>query len=342
MKKKEKQKTTTYYSIDFTNNKVVMLSKLDNKNSWESIPADAYTTISFDELLNDIIEFRTVFSDFVNLKERVIPLLSGDGTLFRNTIKELYDIINNSSKYFTRYYADYIYNYFIEQKDSINFVILQKSLANAIKRIDNKFNVINKTINYEHYFNLKSNCNIQVINFDDKKYVIRSQDRNEIYHEADILFSNLFYDLSSIIHNKKLHICKCKYCKKFFFGSKNNVCCINPACKDKHLHIIKNEQRKKKSNSLYGIHLTKLNSYLSQQTHQLKSIVQEDMYYVNKFKSRNGEFRQRLKDEIERCRIENIIPGSDQDVFLKKLQAEIFIYRTKIADEWKYNYHSNI
>ena len=65
------------------------------------------------------------------------------------------------------------------------------------------------------------------------------------------------------------------------------------------------------------------------------------MYYVNKFKSRNDEYRQRLKDEIERCKIENIIPGSDQDIFLHRLETEIFIYRTKIADEWKSNNHSD-
>ncbi len=78
----------------------------------------------------------------------------------------------------------------------------------------------------------------------------------------------------------------------------------------------KNEKRRKKSKGPYEIHITALNDYLSQQTFQLKAIVQEDMYYVNKLKSRNGEFRNRLKDEIERCRIENIIPGHDQDVFL--------------------------
>lgn len=342
MKKKENTKTATYYSIDFANNKVVMLTKDEKQNSWESIPADVYTTISFNELLNDIIEFRTIFSDFENLKERLFSLLTREIALFHNTLKELYDIINNSSKYFTRYYTDYIYNFFLKERASIKAVILERSLKSAIESINNEFDKIRNAINYEYYFNLKSNSCIQVLDWDDIKYVIRSHDRNEIYHKADKLFSHLFYDLSYIIHNKKLYICKCKYCKKYFFGSENNDCCGDTSCKSKHLNILKNEKRRKKSKGPYEIHITALNDYLSQQTFQLKAIVQEDMYYVNKLKSRNGEFRNRLKDEIERCRTENIIPGHDQDVFLHKLEAEIYIYRTKIADEWKSNNHSNI
>jgi len=335
LKKKEERKITTYYSIDFTNNKVIFLTAEQNLTSWESIPADAYTTISFDEILNDIIEFRALFLNFENLKDRLISLLPGDGAVFHNTLKELYSIYINSSNYFTRYYNDYIYNFYVKERDSIKAIILDKTLKSAIDNINNEYNRIRKATNYKYYFSLNSNCSIQVISCEEKKYVIRSHDRNEIYYEANILLSNLFYDLSSIIQNKKLNICRCKYCKSFFFGSKNNVCCNDVSCRDKHLHIIKNEQRREKSKDPYVKHITLLNDYLSQQTYQLKAIVQENMNFVDKFKSRNSEFRQKMKDEIERCRIENIIPGPDQDIFLKKLQAEIFVYRTRIADEWK-------
>lgn len=81
--------------------------------------------------------------------------------------------------------------------------------------------------------------------------------------------------------------------------------------------------------------MSKLSSYLSQHTSTLKANIQEDMRYVEKFKSRNGEFKDRLRTEIERCIAENIIPGEEQDTFLQKLEAEITIYQSQIEAEWR-------
>ena len=75
--------------------------------------------------------------------------------------------------------------------------------------------------------------------------------------------------------------------------------------------------------------------YLSQHTYILKGNVHDDMFYVERFKSRNAEFRARMRAEIERCSAENIIPSVEQDVFLKKLEAEIYMYQLQIEEEWR-------
>ena len=51
--------------------------------------------------------------------------------------------------------------------------------------------------------------------------------------------------------------------------------------------------------------------------------------------SRNSEFKQRMQDEIERCRAENIIPGPEQDKLLQKIEAEIVVFQSQIEDEWR-------
>ena len=59
------------------------------------------------------------------------------------------------------------------------------------------------------------------------------------------------------------------------------------------------------------------------------------MEYVNKFKARNSEFKQRMQDEIEHCRAENIILGDEQDKLLQKIETEIVVYQSQIVDEWR-------
>ena len=97
----------------------------------------------------------------------------------------------------------------------------------------------------------------------------------------------------------------------------------------------KNEKRRNKAKDPYEVHKTKLTTYLSQHASALKATVQEDMKYVNKFKARNSEFQQRMQDEIERCRAENIIPGDEQDKLLQKIEAEIVVYQSQIEAEWR-------
>ncbi len=85
----------------------------------------------------------------------------------------------------------------------------------------------------------------------------------------------------------------------------------------------------------YNTHMFRLTTYLSQHTSGLKTAVQEDMRYVEKFKSRNAEFKARMKEEIDRCQAENIIPGNEQEALLKKLEAEIVVYQSQIEAEWR-------
>jgi isocitrate dehydrogenase len=59
------------------------------------------------------------------------------------------------------------------------------------------------------------------------------------------------------------------------------------------------------------------------------------MEYVNIFKARNSEFKQRTQDEIKHCRAENIILGDEQDKLLQKIETEIVVYQSQIVDEWR-------
>lgn len=80
---------------------------------------------------------------------------------------------------------------------------------------------------------------------------------------------------------------------------------------------MKNEQRRATENDIYHKHLTKLNRYLSQHTYILKANVQDNMSYVERFKSRNAEFRARMRAEIERCNAKTTYPAQSRTLFSK-------------------------
>lgn len=239
---------------------------------------------------------------------------------FDEICRELTAFCNNSSEnstdFFTRYCSDTLGNL----NEAVNKY--SENVCEAVKIMSD-------------VRDLNSEGSMKAFKHHYEEIFIRGNGRNDMYTIADTALDNFFYDFSFAILEMKLYVCDCKYCGKWFLGIKNAICCDSEECQALHRRDTKNEKRRAKAKAPYEVHITKLTSYLSQHTSSLKAAVQEDMEYVDKFKARNSEFKRRMREEIERCRAEDITPGKEQDKLLKNLEDDIADYQAQIEAEWK-------
>ena len=333
-----KDKKILLYRIDEQAKSVIFVVTEDNESVWGKISEDAYSVISFDDIFRDITEFRSNFLDYEQLTDELIGAINGRGAVFRDILERFDDNRLNSFNFFTRYYSDTLRDVFTEARadiDKAGAFFNTRALKKSTEYVNDVFNHIREVMRDDWNFDFNSESDMKAFRLSFDKIIIRGNDRNDIYTVADTALVNFFYDFSFAIHKMKLYVCDCRYCHKRFLGSRNSICCDSKECQTLYQRETKNEKRRTKAKDPYEVHKTKLTSYLSQHTSSLKATVQEDMAYVNKFKARNSEFKQRMQGEIERCRAENIIPGPEQDKLLKKIEAEIVVYQSLIEDEWR-------
>lgn len=334
----EQDKKILLYQIDEQSKNVVFAVTDDTETAWASITTDVQTVISFDDIFKDITAFRESFLDYEQLTDELIGAINGRGEVFREILSRFDDMRLKSFNFFTRYYSDTLRDIFMSARADIEksgALFNTRALKKSTEYVNRVFNEIREVMRDDWNFDFNSECDLQAFRISSDKIIVRGNDQNEVYTVADTSLLNFFYDFSYAIHRLKLYICHCKYCDRTFLGAKNSVCCDTGECQEKYQHDLKNEQRRATENDAYHKHLTKLNRYLSQHTYILKANVQEDISYVERFKSRNAEFRARMRAEIERCNAENIIPGAEQEAFLKKLEAEIYMYQLQIEEEWR-------
>ena len=334
----DENKKILLYHIDEQAKNVIFVVTEDDEKVWGNISEDMQTVLSFDEIFRDITEFRDSFLDYEKLTDELIGAINGRGEVFRGILARFDDNRLNSFNFFTRYYSDTLRDIFLSAREDIEKAGAfhnTRALKKATGYVGEVFNNIREVMRDDWNFDFNSESDMKAFRVKYDKVIIRGNDRNDIYTVADTALVNFFYDFSFAIHSRKLYVCSCKYCSKVFLGKKNAVCCDREKCQTLYQHDTKNEKRRTKAKDPYNAHMSKLSSYLSQHTSTLKANVQEDMRYVEKFKSRNGEFKDRLRTEIERCIAENIIPGEKQDTFLQKLEAEITIYQSQIEAEWR-------
>ncbi len=333
-----KDKKILLYRIDEQDKNVIFAVTEDNESIWRNIPEDAYTVISFNDIFRDITEFRNGFLDYEQLTDELISAINSRNEVYKDILAKFDNNCMNNFNFFTRYYSDTLRDVFTEARADIdkagtlfNIRVLKKST----EYVNDVFNHIREVMRDDWNFDFNSESELQVMKVSCDKIIIRGSDRNEVYTIADTALVNFFYDFSFVIHKLKLYVCNCKYCSKKFLGEKNSGCRKVKECLTLYQRDKKNEKRRTKAKDPYEVHKSKLTSYLSQHTSTLKAIVQEDMKYVNKFKARNSEFKKRMQEEIERCRAENIIPGAEQYKLLKKIEAEIVVYKSQIENEWR-------
>jgi len=326
------------YRIDEQAKNVIFVVTEDDPELWGNISEDMQTVLSFDEVFRDITEFRNGFLDYEQLTDELIGAINGRGAVFREILERFDDNRLNSFNFFTRYYSDTLRDIFLSARadiDKAGAFFNTRALKKSTEYVNEVFNNIREVMRDDWNFDFNSESDMKAFRLSFDKIIIRGNDRNDIYTVADTALVNFFYDFSFAIHSRKLYVCSCKYCGKVFLGKKNAVCCDGEECQVAYQHDKKNEKRRAKSKDTYNEHMTKLTTYLSQHTSGLKAAVQEDMRYVNKFKSRNAEFKAGMKAEIDRCQAENIIPGDEQTALLRKLEAEIVVYQSQIEAEWR-------
>ena len=290
------------YRIDEQTETVVFVVTENDEKAWENISDDMQIIMSFDEIYTNMKAFRDCSSD-------------------------------NSSNFFTRYYYDTLKDIFlsvgaeIDKTETVSGIeVMKKSIEYMGEVLDD----IREVIRGDWIFGSDSE-NDEAFSLSYDKIIIQGDDRYEIYTVADTSLVNFFYEFSFVLHSKRITACSCKYCGKPFLGIKDSVCCDNEECQV----LFKNEERRAKSKEDYNAHMTKFTSFLSQRSTRLKHKVHGDTKCIEKFKSCSKELKDRLKAEINRCRAENIIPGEEQDKFLKNLEAEVKRFQSQIEEEWK-------
>lgn len=322
------------YRIDEQTKNVIFVVTMNNENEWLTISDNTETILSYDELFRDITEFRSSFLDYEKLTDELIESINGRGNTFRNMMKCFDDNYLNSFNFFTRYYSDILRRIFMSARkdiDKAGAFFNTKALKKSTEYVNSIFNHIREVMRDDWNFDFNSECDLQAFKLSFDKVIIRGNDYNEIYTVADTALVNFFYDFSFAIHNRKLYVCKCKFCGNQFLGMKNAVCCDNAECQEKYQRETKNAKRRERENSTYKVYITRLSNYIGQQKTKLPDEILDNPELVKMFDEQRKIFSAKMHEKISEYEIENRLPDKSLDDFYEKMKQDVvrFVYVLK-------------
>ena len=333
-----KDKKILLYRIDEQAKSVIFVVTEDNESVWGKISEDAYTVISFDDVVRDITEFRSNFLDYEQLTDELIGAINGRGAVFREILERFDDNRLNSFNFFTRYYSDTLRDVFTEARadvDKAGAFFNTRALKKSTEYVNDVFNHIREVMRDDWNFDFNSESDMKAFRLSFDKIIIRGNDRNDIYTVADTALVNFFYDFSFAIHNMKLYVCKCKYCGKVFLGKKNAVACGAENCQATYQREVKNAKRRKRENSTYKVYSTRLSNYIGQQKTKLSAEVLDDPALVEKYDQQRKVFTKQMQDKLDEYEAENRLPDEELSAFYEKMKQDVmsFVYALEAEAE---------
>lgn len=330
------KETLLLYRIDEFDRKVVFINTVNSRKAWRSLSDRDEIIMSFDDVLNSIIQltndFRVIEIAKNTIRERIDLNINEE-------LKEFEEKYVNSTNFFTKYYAKNLYTTFkngsARQKYIPDVTIFTlKSINRAI--IDLKFLPMKHAVFSDDYATTTPLKKNKLVRKKRVERIIISQGLEyNVLNVSNRSLSNFFQDFSSSIYKMGLSVCTCNYCHKYFLETDGSLCCDSDSCYELYQEELRHKERREKDYDTYQQYITKLSNYIGFRKRTLSDNVIGNPELAAKWDMQRKVFMQDMKDLIEIYKAENRQPDKYLDNKYDDFINDVTNFRDELEKEAK-------
>ena len=323
------------YRIDEFDRKVLFINTINTRKAWKSISDKDEIIMSFDDILNSIVQLTYDFRGIEIAKDTIRERIDLNIKKELNEFEEKYV---NSTNFFTQYYAKNLYTTFKNGKALQKYIpditiITLRNINRAI--IDMKFLPMKHAVFYDDYSTTTPSKKRLIRKKRIERIIISQGSEYNVLNVANRSLSNFFQDFSSSVNKMKLSICTCNYCHKFFLDTEGIVCCTSESCHELYQEELRHKERREKDYDTYQQYITKLSNYIGFRKRTLSDNVISNPELTAKWDMQRKVFMQDMKDLIEIYKAENRQPDKYLDNKYDDFIDDVTNFRDELEKEAK-------
>jgi len=331
--------TILLYRIIPEERRVEFIITQNEENAIKSIKNNDIISISFDELLSDIIEFHDSFP-------KIKAILSEPKELMRKSEKTVdfqlskLDFFENDSNFLFKYYIERFRSIF---KNEHSFVFHEEwrssKSENTKKRIDILLDNIETITDPEYYSKFDNTTEAKLIVEPDfliqeecghqysTRVILIIQNRPTLFVVSYFTLIDFFNDFAAYFSRLDEHVYKCEHCNNFYFGKKKRLLyCPSPECQKEFRRKLRNLKEVDRTNTPEKKPISSVDNYISTMKAKFKKKVNYDPQVISEFESVESNVKAEIRQEIKRRKIERE-PFDD-----KSMNIFVTGEKNKIAD----------
>jgi len=289
--------TITLYQIDRNRKSVAFLTCPDaDEDIQKSCTAsDTAKTYSFDEILNQLENFRDNFFEFENLLDGMTENISKGREDNNNVLNAVENFRTaHSDNLFAVYYSEILLKYYNQGRQKINTLLgtfrnattgnhytqqQKDSLTEILSEIRN-------AVNDEWNFDFNTKKNTHLIRRTSNLIIIRGENLNQVWNITDDSLLNFYLDFSYAVNRLHVNVLRCPYCNKHYLGAENSPCCEKAECKSAYAK----SKRYAYENQTYVHERKAFKGYIRTKRNFLKNAVHNDSEIMQKFNDKADSF----------------------------------------------------
>ena len=308
--------TILLYRIVPEERRVEFIITQNDNDAIKKISEDDITSLSYDELLKDTIEFHQSFQQIKAIISEQKELMREDKKAADNQLKIL-DVFENDSNFLFKYYINRFRSIFTAEH---SYVVKKEWRASKCKtkdRIDiflNNIDTITDPAYFSHFYTTtKSKLLFESDFIIQEDYALRRcigaeiciQERLVKFDVSYFSLIEFFYDFSSKLSASEAFVNKCKCCNNYFFGEKNALYCAAPSCQKEYKRIIRNKKEYDRTHAPDKQPIKAVDDCVSTTKSRLSEKTNNDKQLMSEYSIEAKKVKQEIRDEVERRIIEH-------------------------------------
>ena len=334
--------TITLYQIDRNRKSVAFLTCPDaDEDIQKSCTAsDTAKTYSFDEILNQLENFRDNFFEFENLLDGMTENISKGREDNNNVLNAVENFRTaHSDNLFAVYYSEILLKYYNQGRQKINTLLgtfrnattgnhytqqQKDSLTEILSEIRN-------AVNDEWNFDFNTKKNTHLIRRTSNLIIIRGENLNQVWNIADDSLLNFYLDFSYAVKRLGVSVLRCPYCNKHYLGTESSPCCEKSECKS----ACAKSKRHAYENQTYVHERKAFKGYIRTKRNFLKNAVHGDSETMQKFNDNADSFYAPVDELLVEYMDENKpIDKTFTDLYQQQ-EKKLLAFMHQLIADWK-------
>jgi len=308
--------TVLLYRIIQEEKRVEFIITQNDNDAIKKITEDDIISLSYNELLNDTIEFHQSFPQIKAIISEQKELMRKDKKSADNQLKIL-DVFNNDSNFLFKYYINRFRSIFTAEHSYVSNIEWPSSKCKTKYRIDIFLNNIETITDPEYFSHFYTTAENKLLSEPDfiiqEDHAIRRCVGGNIYIKGrlvkfDVSYFSLiefFDDFSSKLSISEAFVNKCKCCNNYFFGEKDASYCATSSCQKEYKRILKNKKEYDRTHTPDKQPIKAVDDIVSTTKNRLRKKINNDPHLMSEYLDEAENVKQEIRNEVERRKIEH-------------------------------------
>lgn len=287
-----------------------------NDYAIEKITEDDITSLSYDELLKDTIEFHQSFQQIKVFLSEQKALMRKAKDLADDQLKIL-DVFENDSNFLYKYYINRFRSIFKAEHSYVSKIEWPTLICKTKDRIDiflNNIDTITDPSYFSHFYTTTENKFLFESDFivQEDHALRRCAGANICIKGRLVKFNVSFFsliefydDFSSKLSVSEAFVNKCKCCNNYFFGKKDALYCTAPSCQKEYKRIIRNKKEYDRTHAPDKQPIKAVDDCVSTTKSRLSEKTNNDKQLMSEYSIEAEKVKQEIRNEVERRIIEH-------------------------------------